>query len=233
MKAEILKLAGVKNEQEFYKKFPTEKAFMAKYGKKLEKLKKAKVGDIIAGDTSPVKPFTPISYSDLEDQTEEQFTGVNTAERNRRQALDSQQAIANSKSGGSGGLGDLLTQYGPKLAEFATNAFAAKDGKKLKKAPDGFMGAPFQGMPSKTPSVSSNSGFNTDVSKNPYMSGSLIGGQKAQASSGSWAANPYIDSPFKASQSSSQSGSGFDWKGTLSQVSPALAMQAGPLVGAF
>jgi len=86
MKAKFLKLAGVKNEKEFYKKFPTEEAFMAKYGKKLEK------------------------------------------------------------------------------------------------AEDGFMGKPFQGMPSPKFNVSSNSGFNTDVSQNPYMSGSLIGGQKSQAS---------------------------------------------------
>ena len=231
MKAEILKLAGVKDEADFYKKFPTEKAFMAKYGKRLEKLKKAKVGDVIAGDMAPIKQAAPISYTDLQNQTQEQFTGVSTAERNRREALDSQQAIANSNSGGGGGLGDLLTQYGPQLAEFATSAFGAKNGKKLKRAQDGFMGAPFKGMPSK--SVSSNSGFNTDVSQNPYMSGSLIGGQKAQQSSGSWAANPYIDSPFKASQSSGSSKSGFDWKGTLKDLSPALAMQAGPIIGAF
>jgi len=91
MKAKFLKLAGVKNEKEFYKKFPTEEAFMAKYGKKLEK------------------------------------------------------------------------------------------------AEDGFMGKPFQGMPSPKFNVSSNSGFNTDVSQNPYMSGSLIGGQKSQASFDSYA----------------------------------------------
>jgi hypothetical protein len=230
MKAEILKLAGVKNDADFYKKFPTEKAFMAKYGKRLEKLKKAKVGDMIAGDMAPIKQAAPISYTDLQNQTQEQFTGVSTAERNRREALDSQQAIANSNSGG-GGLGDLLTQYGPKLAEFASSAFGAKNGKKLKRAQDGFMGAPFKGMPSK--SVSSNSGFNTDVSQNPYMSGSLIGGQKAQQSSGSWAANPYIDSPFKASQSSGSSKSGFDFMGTLKDMAPALAMQAGPIIGAF
>jgi hypothetical protein len=232
MKAEILKLAGVKNDTEFYKKFPTEKAFMAKYGKKLEKLKKAKVGDMIAGDIAPAKQFAPISYTDLQDQTEQQFTGVSTAERNRRQALDSQQAIANSKSGG-GGIGDMLTQFAPQLAEFATSALGAKNGKKLKKAEDGVMGAPFQGMPSKGFNVSSNSGFNTDVSKNPYMSGSLIGGQKAQASSGSWAANPYIDSPFKGSQSSGASKSGFDLKGTLKGLAPIVASQAGPIIGAF
>jgi hypothetical protein len=37
MKAKFLKLAGIKNEEEFYKKFPDEKSFMAKYGKQLKK----------------------------------------------------------------------------------------------------------------------------------------------------------------------------------------------------
>jgi hypothetical protein len=38
MKDQFLKLAGVKSEKEFYKKFPTEEAFMAKYGKQVKKL---------------------------------------------------------------------------------------------------------------------------------------------------------------------------------------------------
>jgi len=33
MKKEILKIAGVKSEKEFYKKFPDEASFMAKHGK--------------------------------------------------------------------------------------------------------------------------------------------------------------------------------------------------------
>lgn len=47
MKAQILKIAGVKNEKEFYKKFPTEAAFMKKHGKQL---KKAIDGDIVPSD---------------------------------------------------------------------------------------------------------------------------------------------------------------------------------------
>ena len=46
MKAQILKIAGVKNEKEFYKKFPTEEAFMKKHGKQL---KKAAGGMPVAG----------------------------------------------------------------------------------------------------------------------------------------------------------------------------------------
>ena len=37
MKAEILKIAGVKTEKEFYSKFPTEEAFMAKHGGQFKK----------------------------------------------------------------------------------------------------------------------------------------------------------------------------------------------------
>ena len=37
MKDQILKIAGVKSEKEFYKKFPTEESFMAKHGKQLKK----------------------------------------------------------------------------------------------------------------------------------------------------------------------------------------------------
>lgn len=45
MKAQILKIAGVKSEKEFYKKFPTEEAFMKKHGKEF---KKAQVGTNVA-----------------------------------------------------------------------------------------------------------------------------------------------------------------------------------------
>jgi len=49
MKAQILKIAGVNNEQDFYKKFPTQKAFMAKHGAAFKKLQKAQAGFTGAG----------------------------------------------------------------------------------------------------------------------------------------------------------------------------------------
>jgi len=58
MKAQILKLGGVTTEAEFYKKYPTEKAFMAKHGKKLEKLKKAAGGGFVPSDI-PADAFNP------------------------------------------------------------------------------------------------------------------------------------------------------------------------------
>lgn len=46
MKAKMLKLAGVKSEKEFYKKFPTEEAFMKVHGKEF---KKAFAGETLPG----------------------------------------------------------------------------------------------------------------------------------------------------------------------------------------
>lgn len=59
MKKNILKIAGVKSEKEFYKKFPTEEAFMAKHGKEL---KKAQIGTAVSqlgGGTQPILSFDP------------------------------------------------------------------------------------------------------------------------------------------------------------------------------
>ena len=66
MKAQILKIAGVKSEKEFYKKFPTEAAFMKKHGKELAKLKKAAVGDVIEyTDVAPTNNRKVIDGTEL------------------------------------------------------------------------------------------------------------------------------------------------------------------------
>jgi hypothetical protein len=234
MKAQILKIAGVKNEKEFYKKYPTEEAFMKKHGKEL---KKAQYGTYVAGQPEQDEQ-KPIMYDDLYQDTMSRITGVSKEEKARQAFLNSQQDIAAGKSSSQGqGFGDILKGIDPEMIASAIGSIGgggAKNGKKLPKAEGGIgvMGKPFQGIP-KTPnsfSVSSNSGFNTDVSQNPYLSGSMIGGQQAQSSSGSWAANPYINSPFKASQTvPADSGSGFDWKGLAGKIAP----QIGNIVGSF
>ena len=55
MKAEILKIAGVKNEAEFYKLFPDEASFMKKHGKELNALKKAQAGAQVKGTAGPTR----------------------------------------------------------------------------------------------------------------------------------------------------------------------------------
>lgn len=90
MKAQILKIAGVKNENEFYQKFPSEEAFMKKHGKEL---KKAQVGTSIEGVTKPT-PIKPINYNTFYDEAEANATGISTQERQRQEALASQANIA-------------------------------------------------------------------------------------------------------------------------------------------
>jgi hypothetical protein len=74
MKAQILKIAGVKSEKEFYKKFPTEAAFLKKHGKELAKLKKAQVGTMTQQDTSLTTNVRPIDFEDIKSDATSVFS---------------------------------------------------------------------------------------------------------------------------------------------------------------
>ena len=98
MKDQILKIAGVKSEKEFYKKFPTEEAFMAKHGKAFKKaamgksmVKKqliqltdfanppqAEIGAYIGGDAYNNAAF---KYGDFADEADASITGNPTPMR--------------------------------------------------------------------------------------------------------------------------------------------------------
>jgi len=74
MKAEILKIAGVKDEASFYKKFPTEEAFMAKHGGEFKKAQQGKnlPPKIVSGKNDPrYKAYQDslISYNNDETRT--------------------------------------------------------------------------------------------------------------------------------------------------------------------
>ena len=207
MKAQILKIAGVKNEREFYQKFPTEKAFMAKYGKQLAKLKKANVGDMIAGDITTPNVNQPLYYDDLTSNTEALVTGINPQEKQRREALSSQQAIA-SASGKSnqGGLADILGNIDP---EMIASAFG-KNGKKLKKA---FGGAD---VPADALDYMNNGSMPSD-----YQAGNLDNiGQQAFGGIKSFTGSDLNLGKSKGS---------FDWKGLAGQAAGAI----GPIAGAI
>jgi hypothetical protein len=60
MKAQILKIAGVKTEAEFYKKYPTEEAFMKKHGKEF---KKAQTGTAMRTVNKYLPEDTPEKYN--------------------------------------------------------------------------------------------------------------------------------------------------------------------------
>ena len=63
MKAKMLKIAGVKSEKEFYKKFPDEASFMKAHGKEF---KKAQIGTYISGEANQ-QPFIPMDIGALQE----------------------------------------------------------------------------------------------------------------------------------------------------------------------
>ena len=79
MKAQILKIAGVKSEKEFYKKYPSEEAFMKQHGKAF---KKAQFGTYIGGDTNAAPKM--ISFSDSYNDSDKMVTGSTDEERQKR-----------------------------------------------------------------------------------------------------------------------------------------------------
>jgi hypothetical protein len=101
MKAQILKIAGVKNEKEFYKKFPTEEAFLKKHGKEL---KKAQVGTSI--DAAVTKPVKPINFGDIYAEAEATNMGISLEEKKRQEALAAQKA--SSKGSDDSGMAGLV-----------------------------------------------------------------------------------------------------------------------------
>ena len=125
MKAEILKIAGVKSEKEFYKKFPTEESFIKVHGKAL---KKAQMGTMIQGNTSPQFNPQPINFQQLYDQNDMFITGSTQDMRDQKaqdqSMLAAQQKMANKKSG----VVEAISKIGGMMGG------GAKNGKKLKKA---------------------------------------------------------------------------------------------------
>lgn len=101
MKAQILKIAGVKSEKEFYKKYPSEEAFMKKHGKEF---KKAQVGAMIGGDTSRLLNNKMLKLKDFNDQADLDVTGM-TDDMRQKQAEDEAKAAAATKADGSSASG--------------------------------------------------------------------------------------------------------------------------------
>lgn len=208
----FLKIAGVKNIDEFYQKFPTEEAFMAKHG---AKLKKAQVGAMIGGEEAPM--FKPISYNNLASGAQASIYGISPEEQQRQEALASQQAIAAASGQKGGGLADILGSIDPKM--IASLIGGAKNGKQLKK----FFGGGF--VPTDLPEYAFNPQMPPD-----YQAGNLDNvGQNAFGGVKSFdfaKGDPRVISNAALN-------TGFDYKGLLKKVSPALAMQAAPLIGAY
>ena len=105
MKDKILKIAGVKSEAAFYKKFPTEAAFKKAHGKEL---KKAQIGASIAPSkigsyTGGERSFSPnINYAQIADDVDYSLTGMNQATRMQQAAIDAKQGSSNGGTDLSG-----------------------------------------------------------------------------------------------------------------------------------
>jgi len=136
MKKQMLKIAGVKSEKEFYKKFPTEKDFMAKHGKAF---KKAQIGSYIGGESDA--GFQPVNFQEMYDAVDYGVTGSTDQMRKDEQLRQAQIKAAQEESGkgGGGGLGNIanVLQSEELMTALSSAAGAARKGKKIKKAQPG------------------------------------------------------------------------------------------------
>jgi hypothetical protein len=142
MKAKMLKIAGVKSEKEFYKKYPTEEAFMAKHGKAL---KKAQIGSYIGGESGA--GFQPVNFQEMYDAVDYGVTGSTNEMRKEEAYRQAELAAAQKQDGGDGGgigaslgnLGKVFQTMGGEegMADMASAIGGARKGKKIKKAQGG------------------------------------------------------------------------------------------------
>jgi hypothetical protein len=130
MKAKMLKIAGVKTESAFYKKYPTQEAFMKAHGKAF---KKAQIGTYIGGETKD--QFKPVNFKDSYDNVDLSITGK-TNDMRQEEAYKQASLVAQQKQGGGSGFIDAIT---PMLGKLAESGGEAKYGKRIPKAQFGNM----------------------------------------------------------------------------------------------
>jgi hypothetical protein len=122
MKDQILKIAKVKSEKEFYKKYPTEEAFMKAHGKAFKKAAMgakmvndqlhqltdfgnppvAQVGAYIGGQ--PDKSFSPIQFNDILANVNAINSGISREDQARQEAVAKVNPQAAPQSGGDPGI---------------------------------------------------------------------------------------------------------------------------------
>ena len=152
MKAEFLKIAGVKSEADFYKKFPSEDAFMAKHGKAVKKLmvKKANIGALIPNKQTPTGNKKPKRIDDafLYDSVAGMTGKESYDEMMARMKAEAEAAAAagQQSGGGGGGMGGMMAMLPQMMsmmggAEGAGGAAGAAGG-----GGAGDMGAMMSGM---------------------------------------------------------------------------------------
>lgn len=166
MKDQILKIAKVKDEKSFYKKFPTEEAFMKAHGKAF---KKAEMGSKMVNDQlhqltdfgNPPVAQNGINFNDLMTNASAKNAGMSAQQYTAAQ--QKQQTPAPSSGGGIGDLIGTAAKYAPQIMEAM-----AKDGKRMKKAQDGanwsMAGIPGMGEASTTATFDKATGLVNNAS---------------------------------------------------------------------
>jgi hypothetical protein len=105
MKAKFLKIAGVKSEKEFYKKYPTEAAFFKAHPEAKKQIKKAEVGSYIGGEQDAVADYQ--SYQDYANLVPLRITGQTQEQMGAQQENQDSGGIMNALQGIASGLGNM------------------------------------------------------------------------------------------------------------------------------
>lgn len=106
MKAQILKIAGVKSEKEFYKKYPSEEAFMKQHGKAF---KKAQMGTMISGGAGQTSNPKMLNLQNFTDQADMNVTGMTDEMRQKQLAAQTPPVTTTSAAPASGGgIGSMI-----------------------------------------------------------------------------------------------------------------------------
>ena len=132
MKAEFLKLAGVKSEKAFYKKYPTEAAFFKAHPEAKKSVKKAQYGTVMSGMSDYLQSMNNVPNMQNMMQGQMQSPGVNAGMFNGPQVDNSVSTIdastlADDKSGyafagGPNTKMDKLNNLGNQLGTYAPYA---------------------------------------------------------------------------------------------------------------
>ena len=132
MRSEFLKIAGVKSEAEFYKKFPSEKAFMKKHGKAIKKLKakKAKVGTMVPNISTLQSNLTPIRIDQeyMDDSVAKLTGGRSTQELKDDAMYNAQMASYQSGEEKEPGFMDKLSGIASQFSDINMKGATSGDG---------------------------------------------------------------------------------------------------------
>lgn len=209
MKDQILKIAKVKSEKEFYKKYPTEEAFMAKHGKAFQKAAMgAKMVDTqltqLTDFSNPPQAQAGFSFDDALVEAKANNLGMSKDQFVKQQQMLADQANAEMIAGKSdagqalGGLKDIASLFSEgdtdmtKIGDTTEIADAiGRDGLTIEEAQFGKLLSKLGGLGSKLGGLAKTAGKNLmDKRQDNWMYGDrgLFGSTKK--------AGAPIDSPF-------------------------------------